>query len=209
MEQKFMNYKDINTEEIIKKSRFISHIKRTTTEDEAKAFIQEIKKDHKSATHNCSAYIIGQNGIIQKADDDGEPQGTAGVPILEVLKKEELYNVTVVVTRYFGGIKLGSGGLIRAYASGAASAVDEAGKVVEVPMLPLTITIDYTYTSKFEHFLKSTKATLVSQDYTDKVTYVLHAKKEDADDIISTLKEITSNNFDYQESDIVISEEVI
>lgn len=209
MEQKYMNHKNITTEEIIKKSRFISHIKRTETEDEAKAFINEIKEAHKSATHNCSAYIVGQSALIQRADDDGEPQGTAGVPILEVLKNEALYNVTVVVTRYFGGVKLGSGGLIRAYSGGASKAVLESGKVTEVPMIPLNVTLDYTYTAKFEHFLGNTDATIVSQDYTDKVSYVIHVKEKGVDQIIDTLKEITSNNYTASKNDPIIAEEVV
>lgn len=209
MEQKYMNYKSAKTEIVIKKSRFLSFIKRTESEEEAKAFIADIKKEHKAATHNCSAYIVGKSALIQKADDDGEPQGTAGVPILEVLKKEELYNVAVVVTRYYGGIKLGAGGLIRAYSQGASSAVQEAGRAVEVPVIPLTVTLDYTFTSKFEHFLGTTDASIVSQDYTDKVSYVIHVKEKGADDIISTLREITSNSFFYKAGDIIIAEEKV
>lgn len=209
MEQKYMNYKSAKTEIVIKKSRFLSFIKRTESEEEAKAFIADIKKEHKAATHNCSAYIVGKSALIQKADDDGEPQGTAGVPILEVLKKEELYNVTVVVTRYYGGIKLGAGGLIRAYSQGASSAVQEAGRAVEVPVIPLTVTLDYTFTSKFEHFLGTTDASIVSQDYTDKVSYVIHVKEKGADEIVNTLREITSNSFYYEAGDIIIAEEKV
>ena len=209
MEQKYMNDKNTDSEVVIKKSRFLSFIKRTVSEAEAKAFIAEIKKEHKAATHNCSAYIVGQSALIQKADDDGEPQGTAGVPILEVLKKEELYNVTVVVTRYFGGIKLGSGGLIRAYSQGASAAVNSAGKVIEIPVVPLTVTLDYTFTSKFEHFLEGTDVTIASTDYTDKVTYLLHIKEKDVDDIVNTLKEITSDSFSYQAGDIITALEPV
>lgn len=209
MEQKYMNDKSAETEIVIKKSRFLSFIKRTESEDEAKAFIADIKKQHKAATHNCSAYIIGKSALIQKADDDGEPQGTAGVPILEVLKKEELYNVAVVVTRYFGGIKLGAGGLIRAYSQGASSAVQDAGKAVEVPVVPLSVTLDYTFTSKFEHFLGTTDAAIVSQNYTDKVSYIIHVKEKGVDDIVNTLREITSNNFFYEAGDIIIAVEKV
>lgn len=209
MEQKYMNSKNTNNEIVIKKSRFITHIKRTVSEEEAKDFIDEIKKEHKAANHNCSAYIIGKSALIQKADDDGEPQGTAGVPILEVLKKEELYNVTVVVTRYFGGIKLGGGGLIRAYSQSASAAVVAAGKVIEVPVVPLTVSLDYTFTSKFEHFLGNTEASIVSTDYTDKVTYLIHVKEKGADDIVNTLKEITSNSFEYEAGDIITALETV
>lgn len=209
MEQKYMNSKNTNNEIVIKKSRFLTHIKRTVSEEEAKDFIDEIKKEHKAANHNCSAYIIGKSALIQKADDDGEPQGTAGVPILEVLKKEELYNVTVVVTRYFGGIKLGGGGLIRAYSQSASAAVVAAGKVIEVPVVPLTVSLDYTFTSKFEHFLGNTEASIVSTDYTEKVTYLIHVKEKGADDIVNTLKEITSNSFEYEAGDIITALETV
>ncbi len=102
---------------MIQKSRFIGYVKRVETEEDAQAFVQEIKKKHHDATHNCSAYMVGEHNQVQKANDDGEPSGTAGVPILEVLKKKDLKDTAVVVTRYFGGIKLGAGGLIRAYSS--------------------------------------------------------------------------------------------
>jgi uncharacterized YigZ family protein len=103
------------TEIIIQKSRFLTYVNRAETEQQAQAFIEEIKLKHKSANHNCSAYLIGEHDSIQKANDDGEPSGTAGFPMLEVLKKQGLKDTVVVVTRYFGGIKLGGGGLIRAY----------------------------------------------------------------------------------------------
>lgn len=108
---------DFETEELINKSRFITYLFKVENEEEAKARIAEIKALHKTANHNCSAYTIGDQHQIQKANDDGEPSGTAGVPMLETLKKEDIHNVVAIVTRYFGGIKLGTGGLIRAYQS--------------------------------------------------------------------------------------------
>lgn len=204
-----MNHHDKVTELEINKSRFIGHIKRTHSEEEAKAFIGEIKKEHKDATHNCSAYIIGKSALIQKADDDGEPSGTAGVPMLEVLKRESLYNVTVVVTRYFGGTKLGAGGLIRAYSSSAGDAVKDAGKVFEIDMHPLTVTTDYTYTSKFEHFLASTDVITKDIVYTDRVTYHLHVETKDLVPVKDTLQEITKNTFDMTQEDPVQGESVL
>ncbi|WP_337020026.1 YigZ family protein, partial [Oceanobacillus massiliensis] len=118
-----------NGQQIIQKSRFIGYVRRVESEEAAHDFIQEIKKKHHDATHNCSAYIIGEHDQIQKANDDGEPSGTAGVPILEVLKKQHLKDTAVVVTRYFGGIKLGAGGLIRAYGSTTSHAINETGVV--------------------------------------------------------------------------------
>ena len=117
------NYRTIKgygeSEFVIQRSRFITFVMRVETEEEALDFINEIKKMHHTATHNCSAYMIGEHDDIQKANDDGEPSGTAGVPILEVLKKQKLKDTVIVVTRYFGGIKLGGGGLIRAYGRAA------------------------------------------------------------------------------------------
>src|SRR5699024_11106043 len=113
----------------IQKSRFIGHIARIKNEEEAQLFIQKIKKQHYNATHNCSAYLIGEQDHIQKANDDGEPSGTAGIPMLEVLKKLSLKNTVVVATRYFGGIKLGAGGLIRAYGSITSETIKHIGIV--------------------------------------------------------------------------------
>ena len=115
------------SEIVIKGSRFICSLKRVHSEDEAKAFIQAVKKEHWKATHNCSAYLIGDQNEIQRAHDDGEPSGTAGVPMLEVLKKNDLRYVAAVVTRYFGGTKLGAGGLIRAYSRSVSTALKDIG----------------------------------------------------------------------------------
>ena len=122
---------DGQVHEEIKKSRFICHAKRVYSEEEARNFITAIKKEHYKATHNCSAFIVGERSEIKRTSDDGEPSGTAGVPMLGVLENNNLTNVCVVVTRYFGGIKLGAGGLIRAYAGSVALAVKEIG-IIEI-----------------------------------------------------------------------------
>ena len=130
MLQKYRTIKEDNQHEVeIKKSRFICFLKRIETEEEAKAFIQQIKKEHWKANHNCSAFVLGDHHEIQRSSDDGEPSGTAGVPMLEVLKKNDLINVCAVVTRYFGGTKLGAGGLIRAYSGSVAQAIVHTGIV--------------------------------------------------------------------------------
>ena len=130
-------------EVIIEKSTFIGYAKPVKTEEEAVEFINEIKKKHKDARHNVWAYTIGQNMNIQRYSDDGEPQGTAGIPTLEVIKKEDLRDVAVVVTRYFGGIKLGAGGLVRAYTKGAKIGL-EAAKIIEKVMFQeVRVRIDY------------------------------------------------------------------
>ena len=141
-------------QEEIKKSRFICHVKRVYSEEEARAFIAAIKKEHYKATHNCSAFIIGEKSDIKRTSDDGEPSGTAGVPMLGVLEKHELTNLCVVVTRYFGGIKLGAGGLIRAYADSVALAIKEIGLVEIKEQAGLRLKLSYSQYQDFANFLK-------------------------------------------------------
>lgn len=139
-------------EEEIKKSRFICHLKRVKTEDEARDFIHRIKKEHHKANHNCSCFILGENAEIKRSSDDGEPSGTAGVPMLTVLEKQGLTDTVAVVTRYFGGIKLGSGGLIRAYAGSVAKAITEIGMVLVKEQEGITVHLDYAQYQEFANW---------------------------------------------------------
>ncbi|WP_182199673.1 YigZ family protein [Paraliobacillus salinarum] len=168
-------YYTVNTngsdEQVIQKSRFIGYVRRVETEDQAQAFIQEIKKKHHDATHNCSAYMIGEHNQIQKANDDGEPSGTAGVPILEVLKKKDLKDTAVVITRYFGGIKLGAGGLIRAYSSTTSLALNTTGIVKRKRMQKLKITVTYPLLGKVENELRNADYSIETIDYLEQVTF--------------------------------------
>ena len=189
-------------ENVISKSRFIAYIKPVSTENEAKAFIDEIKTKHKDATHNCSAYTVGPEMNIQKANDDGEPSGTAGIPMLEILKKQEIHNVCVVVTRYFGGIKLGAGGLIRAYSGAVRDVIYDIGRVELRESIPVTVTLDYDQTGKFEYELASTTFLLREQFYTDKVSYQIDVVKNEYDTFIDFLNRITSGNYDLKQEDI-------
>ncbi|AKL91265.1 YigZ family protein [Staphylococcus capitis] len=189
-------------ENVINKSRFIAHIRPVQNEEEAKAFINEIKSSHKDATHNCSAYTVGPEMNIQKANDDGEPSGTAGVPMLEILKKLEIHDACVVVTRYFGGIKLGGGGLIRAYSGAVRDVIYDIGRVELREAIPVTVTISYDLTGKFEYELASTPYMLRNQFYTDKVSYQIDVVKEDYDEFIQFLNRITASNYDLEEEDI-------
>lgn len=189
-------------ENVISKSRFIAYIKPVATENEAKAFIDEIKIKHKDATNNCSAYTVGPEMNIQKANDDGEPSGTAGIPMLEILKKLEIHNVCVVVTRYFGGIKLGAGGLIRAYSGAVRDAIYDIGRVELREAIPVTVTLDYDQTGKFEYELASTTFLLREQFYTDKVSYQIDVVKNEYDTFIDFLNRITSGNYDLKQEDI-------
>ena len=169
------NYRTIQENSIheieIKKSRFICHLKRVETEEEAQAFIDEIKKEHWKATHNCSAYTLGMNDEIQRAQDDGEPSGTAGVPMLEIFLKKDLKNVAAVVTRYFGGIKLGAGGLIRAYGGSVNEAVKKIGIVERQLQQLIDVTVDYSSSGKVEHALREAGYTVQDTTYAEHITY--------------------------------------
>ena len=189
-------------ENIINKSHFIAHIRPVQNEEDAKAFINEIKSSHKDATHNCSAYTVGPEMNIQKANDDGEPSGTAGIPMLEILKKLEIHNVCVVVTRYFGGIKLGAGGLIRAYSGAVRDVIYDIGRVELREAIPVTVTLDYDQTGKFEYELASTTFLLREQFYTDKVSYQIDVVKNEYDAFIDFLNRITSGNYDLKQEDL-------
>lgn len=133
-----MNYYTIvrpwKNETRVEKSRFICNLQKVTSEAEAQEYIKEMKKQYWDATHNCSAYVVGKDLAVQRSNDDGEPSGTAGMPMLEVLRKNGIYNVVAVVTRYFGGIKLGTGGLARAYAGSVVTALEGAGLAKVVVM---------------------------------------------------------------------------
>lgn len=139
---------------IIEKSTFIGYAKPVENEEEALAFIQEIKKKHRDATHNVPAYVLGEQNNIQRCNDDGEPSGTAGVPVLEVIKKEDLRDVAVVVTRYFGGIKLGTGGLVRAYTKGAKIALEAAGIITKTLYQVIIVSVDYTLLGTIQNQLR-------------------------------------------------------
>ena len=154
---------------VIKRSRFIGHAQPAETEEEAVAFIERIKKQYWDATHNCSAYYIGERGQWQKALDDGEPSGTAGKPILEVIKNRQLINIVVVVTRYFGGILLGAGGLVRAYTEGAIVGIEAAGPIMKVLRREIFVDVDYTWYGKLENALRDRGVRIGEISFTDRV----------------------------------------
>ncbi|OFI46415.1 YigZ family protein [Floricoccus penangensis] len=176
-------------EEEIKKSRFICHLKRVGTEDEAREFINKIKKEHYKANHNCSAFTLGENQEIQRSSDDGEPSGTAGIPMLEVLKKREIINVVAVVTRYFGGIKLGAGGLIRAYAGSVAHALDVAPLVKIVEQQEVKVDIDYSLFDNLNRFLDTQNLKLIDTQFTTEITGSIFVDLDEVDDILSKITE--------------------
>jgi len=181
--------KDGQVQEEIKKSRFICHAKRVYSEEEARAFITAIKKEHYKATHNCSAFIIGERSEIKRTSDDGEPSGTAGVPMLGVLENHNLTNVCVVVTRYFGGIKLGAGGLIRAYAGSVALAVKEIGIVEIKEQAGIQIQMSYAQYQEYGNFLKEHNLMELETNFTDQVETIIFVDKEHKETIKASLIE--------------------
>lgn len=176
----------------IKKSRFIGQLARVTTEDEAAAFIAQIKKKQYKATHNCSAYVIGDNDEHQHANDDGEPSGTAGIPMLESLKLMQLKNVVAVTTRYFGGIKLGAGGLIRAYSNSVTEAAHHIGIVRGVLQQALTFTIDYNQVDPIQHFFSESPYTIEKTDYGVQVTMTALVDITEIDTYQKQLQDLTN-----------------
>ena len=177
-----------------KKSTFIGYVSPCKTEEEALDFIDEINKKHHDATHNCTAYIIGENAFIQRYDDDGEPQGTAGIPILEVLKKENLTNICCVVTRYFGGTLLGASGLIRAYTKGASDSIEESLIVEMKDYYKVNISLDYTYIGKFDNWLNLSDNVEIDRTYSDKVEVKIYVDVDEYEDMEKELLDMTSAN---------------
>ena len=177
---------------VISKSRFIAYVDRAETEEEALAFIDKIKKLHPNATHNCSCYMVGEHDNIQKANDDGEPSGTAGVPMLEVLKKQGLKDTVVVVTRYFGGIKLGGGGLIRAYGKATTEGIDAAQVVERKVHHLMQVTADYVWLGKLENEIRQSDYALQEISYGEGVDIFVHVLAEQEQDFIDWITDLTN-----------------
>lgn len=194
---------------VIDRSRFIAHVARAETEEDAQAFIADIKKQHWSANHNCSAYMIGENNLIQKANDDGEPSGTAGVPMLEVLKKRDLKDTVVVVTRYFGGIKLGAGGLIRAYGKSTSEGLNATGVVERKLMRIMKTKIDYTWLGKVENEVRSSHYQLKEIHYLDAVEVEVYVEEAAKDDFTSWMTELTNGQGEISEGEVEYLETLI
>lgn len=178
----------------IKKSRFLVSIHRISSEEEARTIIHQIKKLHSKANHHCHAFVLGDHSEIQRSSDDGEPSGTAGVPILEILKKNELVNVLVVVTRYFGGVKLGTGGLIRAYAKSTASAIQTIGVVEGRLEQEVFIQTDYTLLNRIQNYLEKQEIALLASEYGEKVTLTISSAQPEL--LQSTLIDLTNGQAD-------------
>lgn len=191
---------------IEKKSEFIGYLCPVQTEEQAVAFIEEIRAMHRKATHNCYAYILRENNSARHSDD-GEPGGTAGVPIYEVLRKEGLTDVCCVVTRYFGGVLLGAGGLVRAYTKGAKDAVDAAQIKCMAEAVKLAVTVDYGLYGRLAQVFADFDARVENERFADNVRIVLHIRAENSQKLTDKLvdvcngavsvEEIEKLNFDF------------
>ena len=187
-----------------RKSQFIGYIAPVSSEEEALAFLAEIRAKHRDARHNCFAYIL-QNGV-KRASDDGEPQGTAGVPIMEVVEREGLTDVIVVVTRYFGGILLGAGGLVRAYAHAAKLAVDAAQRKVMSPAVLVEMQIDYNQYGRINNVLSKYTAIVQDTAFTDMVTMRILFIERDVEAFRAELTEMTAATVEAVEVERLMGE---
>lgn len=184
-----------------KKSIFIGHAKRVYSDEEARDFINKIKSGNKEAAHNVYAYVIGKNLGIQRYSDDGEPQGTAGIPVLDVIKKNFVTDAVVVVTRYFGGVLLGAGGLVRAYSKAAASAIKESGIIERVNGITLNISIDYDMLGKIQYLCSQNLWHIEKIDYSDKVSITLYCEISGLEIIKNSIIEASSGRAQMEASE--------
>jgi uncharacterized YigZ family protein len=186
---------------VIRRSRFIGHACPVSTEEEAVRFIESVKKQHTMATHNCSAYMVGDRDECQKQSDDGEPSGTAGRPILEVMKNQGLKYTAIVVTRYFGGIMLGAGGLVRAYTDGTVAGIEAAVPVVQELHRDIYIDIDYTWHGKVENELRSRGTMTGGTEFTDRVRLHCMPLNRDASAFAAWITDMTQGQAQVLEGD--------
>jgi len=186
-------------EQVIKKSRFIVHLYRITDETMAQAKIAAVQAENPKANHNCFAYVLGTDDHIQRMSDDGEPTGTAGVPILEALKLNELHDVLAVVTRYFGGIKLGAGGLIRAYNSTPVLGIQAVGKVERVLQTKLAVTIDYKNVDSLTYYLTQHHIMTLDTDYGVQVTLTIAVTATQVAAIETAIKDRLSGQVSFKD----------
>lgn len=194
--KKFITIKENSYDEFVeKKSTFITHLVRVTSEEEAREFIQKMKKKHYDATHVCSCYVVGDNNEITRANDDGEPSGTAGAPMLDVLVKNEIKNVCATVIRYFGGTKLGTGGLVRSYGGGVINALKNATLVERKDALEIRLELDYSLNGKIEYEIEKTNFIVNNLEYTDKIIYTIYVMEEDYDSFQSWIANLTNGQF--------------
>lgn len=188
-------------EKVIERSRFIACCAHVSGEAEAKAFVAEIAGMHPAATHNCYAFVADRTGALQRFSDDGEPQGTAGMPILDVLKNKKLFETAVVVTRYFGGIKLGAGGLVRAYSGTAAEALDSADIREYTPCREVFFTVGYENFDALKKYLSQSDCAVKDTQYSDKVRVLTAVKAAGAENFVSAARDFMAGRADAEEGE--------
>lgn len=175
-----------------KKSRFIAKVYKVENENEVSSYIEEARKKYWDARHNCYAYVIGNNNEITRCSDDGEPSGTAGKPILEVITRMGVHNCLIIVTRYFGGTLLGTGGLVRAYTDASVTALNNSLLATQVSGVRYIVTTDYNGSGKIQYAMASVNAAIADTEYTDKVTMKIVIEKEREKLLVDTITEITN-----------------
>ena len=185
-------------EVIIQKSRFIGYAAPCETEEEALAFLKSVRDKHRDARHHCYAYVIGLNSGIIRYSDDGEPGGTAGLPIMDVLKNAKAVNCCVVVVRYFGGILLGTGGLVRAYTEGCKIALQSAGLVRMELSEVFDCTLSYSLWNSIQYTLMKMPVQTVNVHYSEKVAFTLIIRKKDSAEVIQKLQNLSDGKMEYE-----------
>jgi len=176
---------------VVNKSRFIGHGCPCQTQEQALDFLSRMRTEYRDATHNCYAYIIGPNMGVMRYSDDGEPGGTAGMPIIEVMKARGVTNAAVVVTRYFGGVLLGAGGLVRAYTQGAVAALNACGVGVMHPTARYLMEIGYPMLNRIDFFLKDAPVNIEEKSFTDVITYTLTVRCSDEAGFLARLRDMS------------------
>lgn len=183
--------KEVRTSYVILKSEFITSLKPVESVDEAKAFFERVKTEFSDATHNITAYTIGKTGEAGHYSDDGEPSGTAGLPVLDVFRKNDITNFACVVTRYFGGVKLGAGGLIRAYSTAASTALKEAGIVSIIEYSLISLSFDYSYLDIIENRLKNYQ--IINREFSHQITITVKIPTLELNQVINLIVNLTNN----------------
>ena len=176
----------------VKRSRFLCHVERVTTEDEARAVVERIRKQHWDARHHCSAFVLGPDGAVQRSNDDGEPSGTAGAPMLEVLRGREVSDVVAVVTRWFGGVLLGAGGLVRAYGDAVRVTLDEVGVRRRILMEQYDVVAGHADAGRLESDLRARDVTVLGVDYAERATLHVAVPAESAAGFAAVVAELTA-----------------
>lgn len=193
-------------EQTIKKSRFIVNMARVETEEDARTFIDRINKEHNKATHNVWSYMLGNRDQVQRYSDDGEPAGTAGVPMLEVFKNNEVHDIVAVVTRYFGGIKLGAGGLVRAYAGTVAGGIAELGLVERIQRHKMSIRVDYKNYEPLKYWLEQHEFTILDTQYDTGVTLTVPVADDATESFEASVQDLLAGQADLTVGEVYFFE---